>query len=353
MEAIDCLVVGQGLAGTALAFSLLEAGLTVHVADWPQPNSTSKVAAGLFNPITGRKMSKTWMAEALFPALHAFYPRLEALLGASFFHPTPIYVPFDSLAKQQEWLAKSGEPGYGAFVGDFSQARYPGALHEPFGGMLLRGSGWLDTRAFLASARAFLAQRGLLTEAKVETSELRFSEGFVYWKELKASRIVFCEGIGNRLNPFFDWLDYRPAKGEILEVEMPEAPFGEIVNRGCWMIRQPGGHFRVGSNFERSHDPAPSEQGRRQVEEKLGKLTPLPYRVVGQQAGIRPATYDRRPFVGPHPERPEVWVFGGLGSKGTSLAPYWAQRLAAHWLGGEALPPEVLPNRQGRKTTAI
>ena len=69
----DFLIIGQGLAGSALAYQLLQAGQKVLVIDNQYANSASRVAAGLLNPITGNEMKKTWWADRLFPYLFQFY----------------------------------------------------------------------------------------------------------------------------------------------------------------------------------------------------------------------------------------------------------------------------------------
>ncbi|HEX6222999.1 MAG TPA: FAD-dependent oxidoreductase, partial [Chryseolinea sp.] len=74
---IDFIIVGQGLAGSALALQLLKRGKKILVIDRVVPNTASRVAVGLFNPITGRHMIKTWMADKIFPYLHHFYRDAE------------------------------------------------------------------------------------------------------------------------------------------------------------------------------------------------------------------------------------------------------------------------------------
>jgi glycine/D-amino acid oxidase-like deaminating enzyme len=71
----DFIIVGQGLAGSAVALQLLERKHRIMVIDNPSANHTSRIAAGLFNPVTGRKMVRSWMADILFPYLHEFYTR--------------------------------------------------------------------------------------------------------------------------------------------------------------------------------------------------------------------------------------------------------------------------------------
>src|SRR5690242_14830905 len=97
---VDYIVVGQGLAGSAVALQLLKLGKKILVIDNPDKNISSTVAAGLFNPVTGKRMVKTWLADTLFPYLHEFYRSAEKLTGQSFFHPKLLYRPFSSIEEQ-------------------------------------------------------------------------------------------------------------------------------------------------------------------------------------------------------------------------------------------------------------
>ena len=85
---VDYIIVGQGLAGSSVAMHLLEWNKTIMVFDDPHPNSASKVAAGLFNPITGKNMVKTWLADETFTYLHHYYASIESKTGSKFFYPT-------------------------------------------------------------------------------------------------------------------------------------------------------------------------------------------------------------------------------------------------------------------------
>jgi len=112
----DFIIVGQGLAGSAVALQLMERNYQILVIDNPSANHSSRIAAGLFNPITGRKMVKTWMADTIFPYLHEFYALAESKSQEKFFYPCPIYRPFVSVEEQNDWMAKSAEPGYTTFI---------------------------------------------------------------------------------------------------------------------------------------------------------------------------------------------------------------------------------------------
>lgn len=346
----DYLLIGQGIAGTNLAFTLLDAGKNILIADQSRPFTSTKAAAGLFNPITGRKLNKTWLADQFFPALHDFYPKQEQRLGAKFFHQSPIYIPFDSIEKQNTWVSKSAEEAYQNYILKSPSEKYTGLLNNHFGGMELQQSGFVDTNAYLEAAARYFRQHELLQETEVKAEELTLTEEGVAWKGHEFKKAIFCDGAFNADHPFFNWLDYRRVKGEILRIKFEEGGFEQIVNRGCWMIPLADGTYKVGSTFDfRELNTNPTEKGRGQVMEKLEALTHLPYTIVDHWAGIRPATYDRRPFMGLHPEHPQLCLFNGMGSKGISMTPYLAQHLYEFLeLGGE-LMKEVLLTRKKKK----
>src|SRR6478736_7266149 len=101
---IDYIIIGQGLAGSCLALQLINRGKSVFVFDEPEKNRASLIAAGLFNPVTGKLMAKTWKADRLFSYLHSFYSEAEKLLNCRFYYPFPLYRPFISVEEQNEWM---------------------------------------------------------------------------------------------------------------------------------------------------------------------------------------------------------------------------------------------------------
>ncbi|MEO1998698.1 MAG: FAD-dependent oxidoreductase, partial [Planctomycetaceae bacterium] len=76
MTTFDYLIVGQGLAGTALAWSLTWRHRNILVVDRSRPSSASRVAAGLITPITGQRLTPTWRYNEFWPAAVEFYRRV-------------------------------------------------------------------------------------------------------------------------------------------------------------------------------------------------------------------------------------------------------------------------------------
>jgi len=64
---IDYIIVGQGLAGSLLAYELMQEGKLVCIVDEHHLGAASAVAAGIINPITGRRFAKSWRIDELLP----------------------------------------------------------------------------------------------------------------------------------------------------------------------------------------------------------------------------------------------------------------------------------------------
>jgi len=67
--------------------------------------------------------------------------------------------------------------------------------------------------------------------------------------------------------------------------------------------------------------------GTDKVENQLKKIIKKKYKIKQYKFGIRPATRDRRPFVGRHPKFNNLFILNGLGSKGVSQSPHCSKEL--------------------------
>lgn len=333
MGNVDFLIIGQGLAGSAVAMRALNRGYRIQVLDEPLENRSSQVAAGLFNPITGRKMVKTWLADEIFPALHEFYPQVEQLTGERFFYPTPVYRPFVSIEEQNEWMGKSSDKSHRSYIGQLATSHAFGdQVNDDFGGITVKQSGYLDTRSYLASVRRFLLERAAFEQCTFDAVKLEIGLDGVRYENLKAKKIIFCQGVANSSNPWFKAVPVKALKGEFLTVQS-EWKNDVILNRGVYMVPGPNQvEWRVGATYNRNdHEPGITAWARNELTLKLMDLIRIPYDITGQQWGLRPTTPDRRPILGVHPNHKSLIIFNGLGTKGVSLAPYFSEVLF-RWL---------------------
>lgn len=343
---VDFIVIGQGLAGSAVALHALDLGKRIVVFDEFSSNTSSRIAAGLFNPVTGQNSVRTWLADELFSYLDVFYRRAEHVTGEKFFHPKKLYRPFASVQEQNDWMGRSTDEAYSMFVDELYTSPRLEHVMDPFGGMMLKKCGYLDTKAYIDSVRQLLIGRGIFHEERFDDNALIITPERVEYRGFFASAIIFCQGIRGRENKFFQKLPVRPLKGETITIKT-DFRKDVILNRGVYMVPDGApGLFRVGSTYKLNDlTPGASEQGKQELGQKLMDLLRLQFEIVGADWGVRPTTNDRRPLLGSHPEHERLIIFNGLGTKGVSLAPYFSNVLI-RWLDKSGLlPKEVILTR--------
>lgn len=314
---VEWLILGQGLAGTCLAFEFLERGIPLRIVDKGSGGS-SRVAAGLINPITGRNFEPSWLIEEFHPKALDFYDCLEKKFGARFWNPLPV----QRLARsEKEWnkiSKKLGTPEIGRWLADDAEAPTPAGFA---GSVILKGGGWLDTRLFLKSAREYFQQLGI-----IDTTEYDLSEA--------SSERILCQGseglMSNQLG------NHRCAKGEILTVAAKWPQDAIRIGAGGWLIPIGGGLFRIGSTYEWNQlDELPTEAGTKRISEIASVLGGPDFTVIEHVAGIRPILRKSQPLIGKNTDGD--WLFNALGSKGTLYAPGIASMLA-DWISKDIEP---------------
>lgn len=358
---IDYLIIGQGLAGSILAYILLERKQNVLVLDIPSLQHCSKVAAGICNPITGRNLVRTWKSKELFSFLNDFYPKLEKQFNQKFFFNIPVYRPFQNLEQQQDWSAHEDKINEEVI---FPKDRFLGEnINDEFGGLLIKNGGHLRTDIFLERIKNYLIEKESYQEELFDFEKLKTENNTIIYKNIEAKNIVFCRGAADKTNPFFEKLPFFPAKGEILHVELENSHpktienLNQIIlNKGCWLVPFQNKEnylkskvkevsiplFRTGSNYDHKDlTLEPTEKAKEQIESKLKTVLNVDYHIKKQEVGIRPATRTRKPLIGTHKDFKHIHIFNGFGAKGSSMIPYFAHQFSEYLLGNGELDREV------------
>jgi glycine/D-amino acid oxidase-like deaminating enzyme len=339
---VDCLIIGQGLAGSLLAWELLRRNCKVAVVDNGKENA-SLVAAGIINPITGMRFAKTANVDTLLPVALDCYNQLSAFFHQRFYMDKPMIRVFRHEAELVLSTKRQGQVGYAPYLGSICTSGHPEipGFATPYGYIEQRQTGHLLTAPLLAQLQKYLIGQNAYRQATVNYNEFHLDDA-VQWQDIQANRVIYCEGHQGSQNPWFSWLPFQPVKGEIMtlshQTELPDA----MLNYGNWLLPLSPDTVRIGATFDRINiDTQPSEQGKQTL---LATLKPHNPRlaqatVVQHQAGIRPCTADKYPFVGKHPQHPQIAIFNGFGAKGGLQIPWYSQRFADYLLHHKPLPP--------------
>jgi glycine/D-amino acid oxidase-like deaminating enzyme len=339
----DFLIIGQGLAGTLMAWFLRKAGQEVLVIDEPRPQAASRVAAGLINPITGRYYVKSWRFDELLPFARSTYAQLESELGISLNEERPILRSLLTTADVNSWWARAEDPDYQKYMVEKPDlGNYRGRIHEAHAYGEVRHSGRVAVSRLIAAFSQKLRQEGRLIHRSIRHEDFEQQDGTWNYSGIQARTVIFCEGFWGKFNPFFSYLPFRGAKGEIFRVRIPGMAFKKILKNRIFVVPLEEDLYWIGATMENQFKgEQPTEKGKAWLLDQLRQLLDTPFQVEEHLAGIRPTVKDRRPFLGTHPLLPGLAIFNGLGSKGTSLGPFFAQQLVEHLVLGKELDPEV------------
>ena len=342
------LIVGQGIAGTLLAWALRKSGAMVHLADGDLGGSSTPSAAGIINPVTGKRFVKSWRFDEFYPIAQNVYQQLEQELGIPIWEDRPTLRLLSTPEEANDWSIRCAQADYADHLGETSDAGDWGAFLKPgfkFG--VIRKSARANLPLLISSYRESALSQGFFLHKTIDYQEVD--------QLLKTyDQVIFCEGYRATTNPFFPEIQFRVSKGEALIIRFPnsnarsnhsntKAPEANDADRSSLagmptdmlkktVLLTPLGNdtFWAGSTYDwQFKDYHPSQEGREFISGHLQEMFAAPLEIIGHVAGIRPTMLDRRPLVEQSKLNSKVFLFNGLGTKGALLGPYFATQLAA------------------------
>ena len=339
MKQVDVLIVGQGLSGSLLALELVERGKSVLVIDSEDKNSASKVAIGLVNPITGKRLVKSWMIDELLPFATRRYQQLETLYNKQFLHFTELarIIPNEDIFEQ--WQSNFQSAVEENYINPKIQTVQFGNKQYRYFNIL--NTFWLNTVALLSEIKKDLQSQNAYKKSEFHPSALKLADEYIYDEKVKAEHIVLCTGAKALTNSFFADLPFNLNKGEVIDVHLTDYQFQEILKKNIFIVPDKN-MYRIGSTYNHSFtDDLPSEKALTYFRKKVREITGKEFELLSHQAAVRPSTIDRRPFIGSHAEQKNLHIFNGFGTKGVSLIPYFASHFCDYLLHNIELNPEV------------
>ena len=339
---VDYLIIGQGLCGTWLSWYLTKENRTFIVIDKNEPITPSKVSAGIINPVTGRRMVKVWMAEQILSFAHEAYKEIGSFLDIPAISQKNIIDFFPNAHQRQVFLERIEEGA--EYLNSYpEQNQFNSFFNYDLGCGEIRHSYIAHLDLLLPAWRQQLKDNTQLLEEDFEFENLVIKDQSVHYGNITAEKIIFCDGLSSFDNPFFKQLPFAPNKGEVLIVEIPDLPNEHIYKKGFILAPLQGmGAYWMGSNYQWSFsDPEPGKEFYEQAERHLKAWLNIPFKILEHKAALRPATLERRPFVGLHPHQKNLGILNGMGTKGCSLAPYFASQLVDQLLRKKEITPEA------------
>lgn len=340
MKEIEFLIIGQGLAGSVLAYQLIRQNKKVLIVDETSGATSSRQATGLINPITGRRFVKSWMTEQLMPYAKNFYTSIEKELNASFFKETKQVKILQSVEQQNDFYIRLQDNAYTAYLHKSKEnLRH---FNNPIEAIETTPIYQIEINILQDAFLKYFKSKTCIIQEKFDFKNLKPDASNFLYNNINAKHIIFSEGYLIKDNPYFSFIPEHHTKGEALVVENEQLNIDFVLNSYINITPTQNQQYYVGATYDWNDlSENTTTKKRNEMVEKWDKTTSLALNIKEQKVGIRPTTVDRRPLLGCHPKYEKMYVFNGMGTKGLSLAPYFANHLIEHIILNKTLQKEV------------
>lgn len=322
---VDYLIVGQGLAGSVLACQLLMSGKKIMLIDKGYENSSSIVAAGIINALVLKRLTKSWRAEDFVDYNNIFYPNIQEFLKKDFHSRVDFLKLLSSEEEEKYWLHRYLSEDMKQFMLQKPLTYNNEWIDFNKAGKVLNAN-LLDVQSFLDQCRKRFTKENSLLEEVFDHSRLNTSD--ISYRNIFAKSIIFCEGSLAINNPYFNWLPFSLNKGELLSIKSKDLKLEQLINKKIFVLPLGQDVYKIGASNEwKEINNVVTTEKREELLHQFEKLSTADYSIIDQKAGVRPATRDRRPFIGQHPKIEKMYIFNGMGAKATLMSPLLAKDL--------------------------
>ncbi len=324
---VDYLIVGGGIAGLCFTELCLQNNKNFVLITDDSQNS-SKIAAGLYNPVILKRFSGLEDAEDQLNYLKTFYSAIEERLNIQIDFPLPLLRKFFSIEEQNNWFQAADQPKLAPFLSTQIVKKKIIGIESPFDYGLVLKTGYVDTTLFVKKYLEYLQVLNLLHKETFDYSKLEIKNNFVSYQGILASKIIFAEGFGLHANPYFNYLPLDGTKGELFIIKAPELKLTDIINTSVFILPLGNDLYKVGATYNwQDKTASPTNEGRKELITRIKEILQCEFEIISHFAGVRPTVKDRKPLVGNHSEFKNLFILNGLGTRGVMLGPYSAKIL--------------------------
>ncbi len=345
MHQVDTIIVGMGLAGCSMYWSLKQAGFKCLCIDPNIKTTSSRVAAGMFNPIVGKRFTTAPNATALFDSAKKYYNTIEERIQQKIYFEMLLFMPFQNIAHQNDWSLKM--PQLKEWIHDSPELEQilKGNYQSEFGGFFVNKTGYADSNLYVNTTLDYCKKNNELLVESIDYSQLNI-EAKTY-HHYQAKHIIFCEGTAVVNNPFVKQKFLNLAKGQLLFGHSSSALPQIIYNGKIYIIPTSKNEFICGATYEWDYiNNEPDEFGKNYLIQELDKVAKFDYTIIDHKAAVRPTVIDRKPVVGNiNSENKHIYILNGLGTKGVIWAPYLANLITENITNNIEIPKEFSIDR--------
>ena len=255
----DCIIIGAGIAGMVTARVLHDAGYDIAIIDNARKSSASIVAAGLINPITGKRFEPSWRYDEFLLKARQFYTECESIDEEQvYYRPFPMLRIFADEKEHDIFQKKYTTEYLGRYVGEQFGPEYS-SIHPTIknlhGGFRTLNAGKFDYVHFLNAMSSTFSS--CMVNGFIDKGNL--SRNNDVWtvtidnQVIQSRKVIFCDGWQGSKNPWLAdlGLRYDIVKGESCIIRTTLLPETDIISRGFAIIHSDVQQHFNGMNYIR------------------------------------------------------------------------------------------------------
>jgi glycine oxidase len=354
----DIIVIGAGIVGCAVAHELARRGASVQlIDDRPAGMGATQASAGMLAPYTEAKDRNNAFLDLAVRSLGLYDEFVARVVAATNiqvgYHRTgtlEVATSSERMAALRQMAERLSARGVALRLIDAPSARAeePQLNHEAVGALVIDSHGFVMagelTRALVTAARRHGAE--VIEGSRVRRVSRRGNDLVVETTRgsLSGNAVVLAAGswsaqveIEGAVRP-----PVRPVRGQLLHLAWHGPALRRVIwGEHCYLVPWSDGTLLVGATMEEvGFDERTTVAGVRELLDAACELVPQTRAAdfIGARSGLRPATTDTMPIVGPSRVMPDLMYATGHFRNGVLLAPVTAQLVADAMLEGRIDP---------------
>ncbi len=336
----DVLIIGQGIAGSCLAYFLLQQGIDVQIIASPTKPNASKIAGGLMQRVSGQYLALPKLVQDHFDEAVSFYESLNLDFNCSIIKPHITHRILDD-SQVKIWEKKRQLENYAGLLGQHLQ---PITIENTttHHGIDMYDTYSVNTSLLLTTLEDYFCQKTILHYDCVAETDLKLANDCVQIKDFEANYVIFCLGSSLTEWSLFNEFPIINSKGNIISIEL-DHPENRILQYDKWLIPITNNCYKFGSTYTIDPCIIPTQSGYQDLISSLHFFGYQSFRPISIDSGHRCTFSDYKPSMGFLYNNPRIGIFSGFSSKGFITAP----SLAKQWsLSFPNLPdPKMSINR--------
>ncbi|GIV43755.1 MAG: FAD-dependent oxidoreductase [Bacteroidia bacterium] len=308
------LIVGAGITGTILAWNLYQNHIPFEIWTAPHIPSVSQIAAGLINPITGKRLAKLSNYENILSVALKTYQEIQNFFSIPLIYQHKIFRFLEDDNLKSHFHQKIKFPEFQNYLNLQPDYAFP-TLSFQGDYILIQPAYRINIYLLIETVHQYFKKLGLLFFKKFDEEQ-----DFYHF-----DKIFLCRGYQEAYSDTFTEQKWENALGEIVIFYAPDLQLNDIYqNQKMTIIPMGNDYYWLGATYLREVD-VHNYLMTNELEQFLEKNLKVNYTIVNKRIGIRPILKERKPVFLQSSKNPQYYLINGMGSKGTLWAPYFIQ----------------------------